>query len=470
MAEPITALLLGAGTRGTETYGAYALTHPDQIKFIAVAEPDPKRRDQFAIKHAIPKEMCFESWHDALARELSVDVVINSTQDQMHTESSVAALEMGYDMLLEKPIAHTLEGALKIVQTAERHQRYLQISHVLRYTDFFKKIREILNEGRLGQIITISHRENVSAWHMAHSYVRGKWRREDLSSPMILAKCCHDLDLLYWFTGKLPIKISSFGSLLLFRPENAPPGAPERCTDGCPIGDTCPFYAPAIYLQLMPFLLAAGQSSHPLYRIAANFALNNRDFINGIAKIVSPLRQLTEYSGTPRSVISDDPGNKNALMAALRDGPYGRCVYRCDNDVVDHQVVAIEFEGGITATLTMHGHSHEEGRTLRIDGSQASLLAKFGYSRTHIEIHYHRSRQIEQINFPSNMERLGHGGGDAGIMQDLVQAVRMGRPPTTEARESLECYYMAFAAEESRHTNTVIDMQKYREREIVESR
>lgn len=463
MAEPITALLFGAGTRGAETYGPYALNHPDQIKFVAVAEPDPNRRARFAKRHAIQKEMCFETWQDALERDILADVVVNSTQDQMHTESGVAALEKGYDMLLEKPIAHTLEGALRIVQTAERHQRYLQICHVLRYTDFFKRIHELLRSGRLGQIITISHRENVSAWHMAHSYVRGNWRREDISSPMILAKSCHDLDLLVWFTGRLPSKLSSHGSLLHFKPENAPPGAPEHCTDGCPIEETCPFYAPAIYLQLMPFILAVSHSSNPLYRLAGNFALKNRDFIEGLANVVPPLRELTEYAGTPRSVICDDPGNRDALMAALQVGPYGRCVYHCDNDVVDHQVVAIEFEGGITATLTMQGHSHEEGRTLRVDGSRASLLAKFGYTRTQIEIHDHRSRHIEQINFPSNVERLGHGGGDPGIMEDLVQAMKMGRAPTTNPRESLECHYMAFAAEDSRHNNIVIDMQEYRE-------
>jgi predicted dehydrogenase len=463
MAKPITALLFGAGTRGTESYGPYALTNPDQIKFVAVAEPNPERRARFAKMHDIPTEKCFESWEQALQREQMADVVINSTQDQMHTESGVAALEEGYDMLLEKPIAHTLEGALKIVQTAERHQRYLQICHVLRYTDFFQKIHGILRAGRLGQIITISHRENVAAWHMAHSYVRGNWRREEISSPMILAKCCHDLDLLVWFTGRSPTKLSSHGSLSHFIPENAPQGAPERCTDGCPVEDSCPFYAPAIYVQLMPFILAVSQSTNPLYRLVGNFTLKNADLIEALAKVVPRLREFTEYSGTPRSVICDDPGNKDALLAAMKEGPYGLCVYRCDNDVVDHQVVAVEFEGGITATLTLHGHSHEEGRTLRIDGSKASLLAKFGYTQTHIEIHDHRSRNIEHIDFPSNVENVGHGGGDSGIMEDFVQAMKMGREPTTGARESLECHFMAFAAEDSRHNDVVVNMQDYKE-------
>ena len=462
MPTPITAVLFGAGARGAEAYGPYALAHPDEIKFVGVAEPDPVRRKRFADAHGIPAEACFESWKDALEQGQMADVVINCTQDQMHKDSGVAALESGYDMLLEKPIANTLDDSIKIVQTAEEQNRYLQICHVLRYTDFFKKIHELLHSDRLGQIITISHRENVSAWHMAHSFVRGNWRREGLSSPMILAKCCHDLDLLVWLTGKLPTRLSSHGSLSHFTHENAPQGAPKRCTDGCPVEATCPFYAPAIYIELMPFKRAVSQTSNPLYRFIGNLSLENPGLTDTLAKMVPQVRELTEYSGWPLSVISDDPGNEDALLTALKEGPYGLCVYHCDNDVVDHQVVAIEFKDGITATLTMHGHSHEEGRTLRIDGSEASLLAKFGFSRTNIEIHDHRSMDVEQINFPSNVENVGHGGGDSGIMEDFVRSMRSAVRPTTGARESLESHLMAFAAEDSRHNNVVVDMHEYK--------
>jgi predicted dehydrogenase len=462
MTEPITALLFGAGARGAEAYGPYALTHPDQIKFVAVAEPDQWRRKRFADAHGIPADARFESWRDALEQDQIANVVINCTQDQLHMESGIAAIEAGYDMLLEKPIANTLSDSIKIVQAAEEHERYLQICHVLRHTEFFKKLREILRAERLGQIITISHRENVSAWHMAHSYVRGNWRREDQSSPMILAKCCHDLDLLVWLTGRFPTRLSSHGSLIHFRPENAPQGAPERCTDGCPIEQTCPFYAPAIYVQLMPFKQAVSRTSNPLYRFMGNLSLKSPNLTETLAKMIPQARELTEYSGWPRSVICDNPGDKDALLTALQKGSYGRCVYHCDNDVVDHQVVAIEFEGGITATLTMHGHSHEEGRTLRIDGSKASLLAKFSFSRSYIEIHNHRSRDVERIDFLSNVENVGHGGGDFGIMEDFVQAMNKGKEPTIRARESLESHLMAFAAEDSRHNHVVVDMQEYK--------
>jgi predicted dehydrogenase len=463
MSKPITAVLFGAGSRGMGVYGRYALAHPDEIKFVAVAEPNPVRRERFANAQGIRAEYRFKSWRDALEAVQMSDAVINCTQDQMHAESGIAALEAGYDMLLEKPIAHTLEDSIRIVQTAEKHDRYLQICHVLRYTDFFQKIQEVLQSGRLGQIVTISHRENVSSWHMAHSFVRGNWRREELSSPMILAKCCHDLDLLNWFVKKPATRLSSYGSLRHFSPENAPPGAPERCTDGCPIEESCPFFAPAIYIDLNQFKHALTYARNPLYRMIGNLSLQNPELIKSLLKLVPPMRELSEYKGWPRSVICDDPGNEAALLEALQSGPYGRCVYHCDNDVVDHQVVAIEFEGGITATLTMHGHSHEEGRTLRIDGAYASLLGKFSFNRTYIEIHDHRTMQVEQIEFPSNIEKPGHGGGDYGVMEEFVNAMNSDSQKKTNARESFESHLMAFAAEASRHNQLIINIQDFRD-------
>jgi len=464
VAKPLKAILFGAGARGADAYGPYALANPDQIQFIAVAEPRSLRRERFAAQHSIPQDRCFQTWQQALENRIPADVVINCTQDQMHADSSIQALQVGYDMLLEKPISHSLEGSIRIVQTAEHADRYLQVCHVLRFTDFFKKIKSLLDEKRLGQVIAISHRENVSSWHMAHSYVRGNWRNLQISSPMILAKCCHDLDLLVWFTGETPHILSSFGSLRHFREGNAPLGAPERCTDGCPVEQSCPFYAPAIYMDLAPFKFALSQSKKPFYKFIGNQSIKHPKTIQSISNLIPLLRELTEYKGWPRSVVSDDPGNEQSLLEALQEGPYGRCVYRCDNDVVDHQVVMMEFPSGITASLTMHGHSHEEGRTLRIDGSQASLLAKFSFHRSFIEIHDHRSMEIEAFEFPSNVEEVGHGGGDFGIMHNFVENLQSGRKTGIKARESLESHFMAFAAEQSRLTQTNVDMADFHQK------
>ncbi len=463
MTQPVEAVLIGAGNRGAEAYGGWALRHPDQLKIVAVAEPLPTRRARVAAQHNIPAERQFTTWEDLLVRPQMAQAAIITTQDQLHTQPTLAALAAGYDVLLEKPMAHRLADCVALVRAAERHGRLLQICHVMRYTDFWQRLRAIVQSGQLGQIITVSHRENVSSWHMAHSYVRGNWRRAADSSPMILAKCCHDFDVLYWILERRALRLSSVGTLTHFRPQNAPSGAPERCTDGCPAAETCPFYAPALYIDLIPIKTALSRARNPVYRLAGQMALHTPALLKALAVAIPPLRQLTEYGGWPLSVITDRPTERGSLWRALREGPYGRCVYRCDNDVVDHQIVAMEFEDGISVSLTMHGHSFEEGRTIRLDGSQATLLGKFSWNEAFIEVRDHRRQRVERLNLPNEIELGGHGGGDDGLMRAFVAAVRAGQQePLTSARASLESHLMAFAAEQARMEGTVIDMQAFR--------
>jgi len=465
MPDPIRILLFGAGNRGEGAYGQYALQHPDEIQFVAVADPNPIRRTRFAEAHQIPRERQFKGWREALSAGKIADAVINATQDQVHHESALAALDAGYDMLLEKPIAPTLKETVEVVRKAESSGRMLMICHVLRYTDFFQKVKQIIKSGRLGQVVHISHAENVSYFHMAHSYVRGNWRNKDLSAPMILAKCCHDLDLLYWFLGEKPVSLSSAGGLSHFRAENAPMGTPERCTDGCPIAGTCPYFAPRIYVENYPIKKAVSESDKPILRMIGRLSLHKPKLMRFMGKLVPPLRILTEYSGWPRNTIIENSESDRAVLDALRIGPYGRCVYHCDNNVVDHQTVQLTFESGTTATLTMHGHSHEEGRSLRIDGSQATLLGKFGYSQAWLEVHDHALAPVERYTFPSEVDQTaGHGGGDAGLMHQFVQAMQGEHFPLTSARDSLESHLMAFAADQARRERTVIDMNVFRNR------
>ena len=418
MTEPITAVMVGAGHRGFDSYGPYALQHPEELRFVAVAEPDPQRRERFAAAHGIPPERRFAGWEELLSRPQMARALFNMTQDQMHHPSTIAALQAGYDVLLEKPMATRLEHVVDLVQTAERRGRLLQVCHVLRYTPFFSTLHAILESGRLGDIVTVEHRENVVYWHMAHSFVRGNWRNEALSSPMILAKCCHDLDILYWNLGAPVRALQSFGSLIHFRPENAPRGATARCTDGCPAASQCPFDARRLYLD--------------------------------------PAR-----AGWPVSVISLD-SSLPARQRALETGPYGRCVYRCDNDVVDNQTVNMHFENGPSVVLVMHGHSYYEGRTMRYDGTRATLRGRFAAGFDSIEIHDHLTNRCEEVPIPRAAS--GHGGGDAGIVAGFVRALRGEAAPLTSARASLESHLMAFAAEESRRNGTVIDMDAYRRR------
>jgi len=417
MPKPITAVMVGAGGRGYFAYGPYALQHPDTIRFTAVVEPHKERRRRFAQAHDIPPERQFHSWEDLYAQGRIADALLNCTLDRMHLDSTLPALELGYDVLLEKPMSHTLEGNVRLVQAAERYGRLLMVCHVLRYTAFFSTLHDIIASGRLGRVITVEHRENVVYWHMAHSFVRGNWRNSQLESPMILAKCCHDLDILFWNLGPVT-RLNSFGSLLHYRPENAPPEAPQRCTDGCPVADDCPWYAPRLYL---------------------------RD---------------DEYTGWPISVLSEDT-SLEARRRALETGPYGRCVYYCDNDVVDHQTVNLEFASGATGVLFMHGHSHEEGRTMRYDGMQATLRGKFGYgSGDSIEIHDHLTGRIEQVDLRAGTS--GHGGGDEGVMAAFVKALHDPGTALTTARKSLESHLMALGAEKARVDGSIIQLDDLR--------
>jgi predicted dehydrogenase len=464
MTEPIRLLLFGAGNRGAQVYGRYALEHTDKVQFVAVAEPNDLRRKQFSEAHQIPPEHQFTSWQEALQAGKIADAVLNATQDEIHHDSALGAIKAGYDMLLEKPIAPTLDETLEIIKTAENSGRLLMICHVLRYTDFFQKVHEVLSSGCLGQIVHIAHSENVSYYHMAHAYVRGNWRNTAQSAPMILAKCCHDLDLLYWFLGEKATRLSSSGNLLHFKASKAPHGAPQRCTDGCPTAESCPYYAPRIYLQSLPIKAAVAQSPKPFIRMIGKITLAHPQLAALLAKIIPPVQTLTQYSGWPRNTITEFPESDEAVLNALHNGPYGRCVYRCDNDVVDHQVVSMDFPSGITATLTMHGHSHEEGRTIRVDGSKASLLGKFTYSQAWLEIHPHfPTTKIKRFDFATEVDQTsGHGGGDAGLMQRFVMAMRGEQPPLTEAQDALESHWMAFAAEEARLLHKIINMKDFR--------
>jgi predicted dehydrogenase len=426
--------LIGAGSRGAHAYASYAFAHPGEVRFVAVAEPDPVRRSRFAEQHDLDESQCYTDWRELLQQGQVADAAIVTTQDQMHVAPGVAALERGYHVLLEKPMANTLEGCVQLVQAAERTGRVLQICHVLRYSPFWTALHDVVLSGRLGDIITVEHRENVAYWHMAHSFVRGNWRNAGLSSPMILAKCCHDLDILVWNLARVR-RLSSVGSLLHYRGDQAGPEIPLRCTDGCPIEPECAFSAPGIYLDLRPF---------------------------------TELRQDAEARGIdldapqiwPFNVLSHDVSRAGRLLA-LQTGPYGRCVYRCDNDVVDHQVVTMELESGASAVLVMHGHSNEEHRSMRYDGSRATLRARFG-RHSEITVHDHASGAVEQVAL--DQARSGHGGGDHGLMRDFVRVLRGEIEPLTSARASLESHLLAFAAEEARLNAAVVDMPDFRAR------
>lgn len=466
MKQTIDAVLIGAGQRGADSYGPYALQSESALKdqprlrFVAVAEPDPARRERFARQHNLPPERQFTTWEELLSLPQMGEAALVCTQDWQHTAPALAALRAGYHVLLEKPMATTPEECQLLVQVSEETGRQLHICHLLRYTIHFSKIREIIQSGALGQVIDVAHRENVSFWHMAHSYVRGNWNNAARSSPMILAKCCHDLDILLWMLGENCVRLSSSGALTHFRPENAPPGAPERCLDGCPASEECPYYAPWVYQNMAAFWRSFADTARGFNRWAVRTHLHSPRLFRAMARFVPPFQRVTGYDGWPLTVLAVNPTPEN-IERALREGPYGRCVYRCDNDVVDHQVVHMQFESEATVTLTMHGHSHIECRTTRIEGSRGRLLAQFGNGGSWVRVDDHRSGRTTRIN-TSPADPVGHGGGDFALLAAFLKSIRgSAETARTTARQSLASHLLAFAAEKSRIEGCVLGPEHF---------
>jgi predicted dehydrogenase len=462
--DPIEVVLIGAGQRGANDYGPYALRYPDRLRFVAVAEPVAERRVRFAHQHHISQENQYEHWQDLLSGRQKARGALICPQDQMHVEPTVAALRSGYDVLLEKPIANTPEGCIEVIDAAVENDRQLHIGHVLRFTHHFKKLNQILHSGMLGDLVHVNHRENVAWWHMAHSYVRGSWAKSSESSPMILAKCCHGFDLLLWILSRKCESLSSVGKLVHFRPENAPSNAPQRCLDDCPSSKDCPYYAPFVYIELLPLWRDIADTSTGVLKLATQAYLRGRNLFRYVSKVVPPLRQISDYRGWPRSVLALDP-TPDAILEALKNGPYGRCVYFCGNNVVDHQVVLMQFEGGLSVSLTMHGHSHNESRSTRIEGSRATLNAFFGLGGSWIEIDEHRSDRTTRYDTTGEITGA-HGGGDEELLTAFVDSLRdrSTLKSLMIARGALHSHLLAFAAEEARLGNQVVNMKAYSDR------
>ena len=402
---PKTVILLGAGQRG-RIYADYALTHPNDMKVVGVAEPHEKRRAQCAEKHSLPADVCLENWQDVFTREKWADAILLCTQDTMHYEPVMQAIAQGYDILLEKPIAPTERECMEIADAAEKKGVKIVVCHVLRYTPLFSQVKKMITDGMIGDIVTFVHNENVGDTHHAHSFCRGNWRNTQESSPMILAKSCHDLDIMQWLVGERVTALSSFGSLKFFTETYKPAAAPPRCTDGCTVD--CPYDARKLYLQ----------SDNEWFRaVAAGHA---------------------------------NPTN-DAVEAALKTGPYGRCVFQCDNDVVDHQVVNFQFEKGITAVFSMTSFTPEISRSFKIMGTRGQIKAHTAQPT----IHYTNFITREEQEIPIAEAIGGHDGGDDGMMKAFCQYLRgeLTGAQVSEVRVSALNHQLCFKAEESRVNN-----------------
>ncbi len=412
-------LILGAGKRGN-IYSSYAKKYKNDVRVVAVAEKDVDKLKEFSKRYNVSHEFQFNSWEKALdVGKKIADAVIITLPDKMHHNSFIQSSELGYDILLEKPIARTLEKSIDIVEQSRKHRGIVAICHVLRYSSFYENLKKMIDKGFVGEVVTAEHLEAIGAQHFAHSYVRGNWRKEDESGPSILTKSCHDMDILFWLIGKKPKKISSFGSLKHFTSKNAPEGSSKRCMD-CGVEKTCPYSAKKIYYDK---------------------------------------RNLK----SPTPVITSDL-SRAGVTKALEEGPYGRCVYRCDNDVADHQVVNILFENDVTASFTMSAFTNRAKKTInghrktRVMGTHGELIGDFRHIE-HVDFRSGKTKRYD-TNKMRGFNGSLHGGGDFGIMADFIKAIstRNKKYLTSTPQESLMSHRMAFAAEESRKNNKVINM------------
>ncbi|MBQ3553065.1 MAG: Gfo/Idh/MocA family oxidoreductase [Clostridia bacterium] len=420
--KQLSLILIGGGDRGS-SYLKYLDSHPEKFKLVGLAEPVQAKREYLQSKYGVSSERCFASYEELLALPKIADIAMICTQDKMHFVPAMMAIEKKYNLLLEKPIAPTPEECYQISKSAKQNDVCVLVCHVLRYTPFYKAVKNFILGGDLGEIMNIVHTEGVGNIHMSHSFVRGNWRKESESSNMLLAKCCHDTDLFQWLVGESCTKVQSFAALSYFCEKNKPEGAPKRCLDGCPHKDTCYYYAP------------------DLYRIDT--------------AEVQHFRAIVANKFNPTDEEVDE---------SLKTSPYGRCVYQCDNDVVDHQIVNVQFGEGKLLTLTMSGFN-KGGRVTTIMGTKGELhLDMEDQSMQFYDFATRRSILVYNSNEVLDQTIAGgHGGGDAGIMSDLYEYIANKNTSDSISDISVSCasHLICFAAEEARKKNSVVDMTEY---------
>lgn len=413
-------IVVGAGSRG-ETYARYASVHPERMKVVGVADPRKFARTKLQQQHQIANKNIFEDWQSVIEREKFADAVLICTPDRLHKDPAVAFAKKGYHIMLEKPMATTAEDCIAIVDVCIRSGVMLSVGHVLRYDPTIYKIKELIDSGVIGDVIHIQHLEPVGFYHFAHSFVRGNWRNEAESSFALLAKSCHDVDLIhYWAGGRRCVKISSFGSLSHFTKENKPAGAADCCLD-CSVEADCPYSARKIYL----------------------------------------LRMKEGHTGWPVSVICPNSHpDIESVTEALKFGPYGRCVYECDNDVCSNQVVNMEFEGGLTAAFTMVAFTEEMClRKTTIYGSKGELSCNGHEVRVFDFLTQTSTKHKPQHKAPVEFGLGGHGVADYHLIDAFINAIAKNDPSLIRSgpEETLQSHLLVFKAERSRLESRVVD-------------
>lgn len=421
--RPLRVGIIGAGHRSV-LYASHAETCPESMTIVAVADPSEIRRNETAERFHIPKENCFADAAQMAKAHPEMDAVINGTMDRLHVETTMPFIEAGYDVLLEKPICTNREDLMKLLQATRKYKTKIMICHVLRYAPFYVEIKKRLLSGDIGEIVSIETEENVSYHHMAVGFIRGKWaNKEKCGNPMLMSKCCHDLDIISWLkSGVNPASVSSFGGLYQFREANAPAGSGTRCLTDCAIEKTCPYSAMKNYIE---------------QRLWDSYAWEGIEHLG---------RNISE---------------EQKIESLKSDNPYGRCVWRCDNNVVDHQTVSILFDDGTTAAHALNTATPKPCRTIHICGTKGEILGVMedGYFLLRKpdarEGHEYSEEKIE-TNGGTEM----HGGGDFRLVEDFVRVLRgeAASISTTSIEDSINGHMIAFAADEAMMNHRVITL------------
>ena len=405
--RPVSIVAIGAGNR-TNKYLEYVKQHPDKVKLVGVVELNDIRRKHVADCFSLDASQCFVDYRDFFQHPVEADAVMICTPENMHFEPTMQAIERGYHILLEKPIAQTLEECMLIAQAARKHDVLVSVCHVLRYHPYFMKIKELVDSGELGNIISINHRTSVGLDRTAHGFVRGLWRKEAVTNPMLMSKCCHDIDFLLWLTKTPCRKLTSFGSLRWFKEKNAPEGSAARCVD-CKVESRCPF------------------SAVDLYRV-------RRDWIANF--------------DVPEGKTIDE-----VIEEQLRYGLYGRCVYRCDNDVVDHQIVSMEMESEVTINFSMDVFTVKDNRETHICLTEGEIDG----DETRLKVCRFRGAKEEVYDFSDLAHQPFHAGADLNIVADFIDAIQENRRNVvTSIEQSVESHRICFEAERSRKEQRTI--------------
>lgn len=423
MSKPVTMAIVGAGKRG-EAYADYAKKHPELMKVVAVAEPRAVLRDRMAKDYGVPADRCFDGWESLAKQPKLADAVAICTQDRMHLQPTEALAPKGYAILLEKPMSPDLAECEKIIACVKKHGNLFAVCHVLLYTELTQKLRALVRGGAIGEIVSIQNLEPVAWWHQAHSFVRGNWRNSTESSFMLMAKSCHDMDWMRHIVNQHCCRVASFGSLRHFKASEQPAGAADRCLD-CPVAieAACPYSAKRIY--------------------HTNFG---RDWI-------------VDYLN---DVITEGQGTVANVEKALREGPYGRCVYACDNDVVDNQTVMLEYDGPVTGNFTMTAFTPTFHRKCRIFGTRGYIETDFIKISVFDFVTEKETVVDTAIDAASATAASGHGGGDYHIMKAFIHAVATGDLSGIHSGPdaTLESHRIVFAAEQARLEGRVVELPK----------